>query len=67
MPKFTLRYCARQLASLFTDISIWLLRLCKVPAIFKRAVVIAVPKKSNVIGLNYYRPVSLTLVMNMFA
>ncbi len=40
----------------------WSLRVCRVPACFKAAVIIPVPKKSNISCLDDYRPVALTSV-----
>lgn len=52
---------------LFSDFFNWSLTVCRVPACFKSAVVIPVPKKSNVASLNDYRPVALTsVVMKVF-
>lgn len=63
----TLKNCAHQLASVFTDIFNWSLCECKVPACFKSAVIIPVPKKSNTSCLNDYRPVALTsIAMKVF-
>lgn len=64
---FTLRNCAHQLASVFTDIFNWSLCECKVPTCFKSAVIIPVPKKSNIGCLNDYWPVALTsIAMKVF-
>lgn len=63
----TIKWCANELSYVFTDIFNWSLRLCKVPACFKSAVIIPVPKKSNVSCLNDYRPVALTsVIMKVF-
>ena len=57
-----LKNCAPQLASVFTNIFNDSLSLRKVPAIFKKATIIPVPKKTSVSCLNDYRPVALTAV-----
>ncbi len=41
----TLKWCAFILAPVFTDIFNWSFRVCRVPACFKAAVIIPVPKK----------------------
>ncbi len=58
----TLKWCAFILAPVLTDIFNWSLRVCRVPACFKAAVIIPVPKKSNISCLDDYRPVALTSV-----
>ena len=64
---FTVKHCARQLSTVFTDIFNWSLTLCRVPACFKSAVVIPVPKKPNAVSMNDYRPVALTsVIMKVF-
>ena len=64
---FTLKHCAHQLSSVFVDIFNWSLSLCRVPACFKSAVIIPVPKKSSAVSMNDYRPVALTsVVMKVF-
>ena len=58
-----LKYCADQLAPVFTNIFNTSLELCHVPACFKASTIIPVPKKAKVTGLNDYRPVALTSVV----
>ena len=58
-----LRTCANELAGIFTMLFNWSLRLCTVPDIFKRSVIIPIPKRSPVSCLNDYRPVALTSVI----
>ena len=55
-----LRTCADELCGVLTDLFNWSLRICIFPSIFKRSVIIPVPKKSSVTSLNDYRPVALT-------
>ena len=62
-----LRYCSEQLAPVLTDIFNRSLEQGKVPHCFKSAVIVPVPKKSKITGLNDYRPVALTsVVMKVF-
>ncbi len=58
-----LKYCADQLAPIFTQIFNRSLELCEVPSCFKRSTIIPVPKKPKITGLNDYRPVALTSVV----
>ncbi len=53
-----LKSCADQLAPIFN----WSLELCEVPSCFKCSIIIPVPKKPKITGLNAYRPVALTSV-----
>lgn len=63
----SLRHCASELTTVFTDIFNQSLELCRVPACFKSAVIIPVPKKPQITCLNDYRPVALTsVVMKVF-
>ena len=63
----SLRHCSEQLAPVFTDIFNQSLEKGKVPQCFKAAVIVPVPKKSKISGLNDYRPVALTsVVMKVF-
>ena len=55
-----LRLCAPQLAPVFTNIFMWSLKICVVPACMKKATIVPVPKKSSISCLNDYRPVALT-------
>ncbi len=50
----TLKWCAFILAPVLTDIFNWSLRVCRVPACFKAAVIIPVPKKSNISCLDQW-------------
>ena len=63
----TIKHCADELTQVLTDIFNWSLRECRVPTCFKSAVIIPVPKKPSITGLNYYRPVALTsVIMKIF-
>ena len=63
----TLRNCADQLCTVFTDIFNSSLEQCRVPMCFKTSMIIPIPKKSNVSTMNDYRPVALTsVVMKVF-
>jgi len=63
----TLRHCADQLTSVLTFIFNWSLQIGIVPACFKSAVIIPVPKKDRISCLNDYRPVALTsVIMKVF-
>ncbi len=57
-----LKSCADQLAPIFTQIFNRSLELCEVPSCFKRSIIIPVPKKPKITGLNDYRPVTLMSV-----
>ncbi|XP_061639064.1 uncharacterized protein LOC133482679 [Phyllopteryx taeniolatus] len=59
-----LKVCADQLAPVFTQIFNRSLELCEVPSCFKRSTIIPVPKKPAISGLNDYRPVALTSVVD---
>ncbi|XP_051500872.1 uncharacterized protein LOC127409925 [Myxocyprinus asiaticus] len=62
-----LRSCANQLTPIFTQIFNRSLEQCEVPCCFKCSIIIPVPKKPKITGLNDYRPVALTsVVMNSF-
>ncbi len=62
-----LRFCADQLAGLFTSIFNKSLATSVVPTSFKKSVIIPVPKNSKPSCLNDYRPVALTsTVMKVF-
>ncbi|KAI2663046.1 hypothetical protein H4Q32_002071 [Labeo rohita] len=58
-----LKACAVQLSSIFTLIFNRSLELCIAPSCFKCSIIILVPKKSKITGLNDYRPVALTSVV----
>ena len=63
----TLKYCAKQLAPVFTDIFNNSLFLQHVPLCFKMSTIIPVQKKSKIMSMNDYRPVALTsVVMKVF-
>ncbi len=57
-----LKFCADQLAPIFTQIFNRSLELCEVPSCFKRSTIIPVPKKPKITCLNDYRPVALMSV-----
>ncbi len=62
-----LRFCADQLAGLFTSIFNESLATSVVPTSFKKSIIIPVPKNSKPSCLNDYRPVALTsIVMKVF-
>ena len=58
-----LRNCAAQLSVVLTDIFNMSLQSCMVPHCFKKSTIIPVPKKTQPICLNDYRPVALTSVI----
>jgi len=58
-----LKVCADELSPIFTEIFNRSLELCEVPSCFKRSLIIPVPKKSSITGLNDYRPIALTSVV----
>ncbi len=58
-----LKFCADQLAPIFTKIFNRSLEVCEVPSCFKRSTIIPIPKKSKISGLNDYRLVTLTSVV----
>ena len=63
----TIKRCADELNPVLTDIFNWSRRECRVPTCFKSAVIIPVPKKPSITGLNDYRPVALTsVIMKIF-
>lgn len=63
----TLKDCANELAFILSFIFNWSLNCATVPACFKSALIIPVPKKNNITCLNDYRPVALTsVVMKVF-
>ncbi len=59
----TLRHCSNELTPVLTSIFNLSLKLSTVPACFKSAVIIPVPKNNNITCLNDYRPVALTSVI----
>uniref|UniRef100_A0AAV2KND4 Reverse transcriptase domain-containing protein n=1 Tax=Knipowitschia caucasica TaxID=637954 RepID=A0AAV2KND4_KNICA len=59
----TLRHCPSELTPVFTDIFNSSLQSCHVPACFKSSIIVPVPKKPRITGLNDYRPVALTSVV----
>ncbi len=62
-----LRFCADQLAGLFTSIFHESLATSVIPTSFKKSVIIPVPKNNKPSCLNDYRPVALTsIVMKVF-
>ena len=67
IPGKVLRACADQLAGVLARIFNASLAQGVVPRCLKRAVIVPVPKKSTIGGLNDYRPVALTsIVMKCF-
>ncbi|KAM4582719.1 uncharacterized protein V3H82_006706 [Fundulus diaphanus] len=63
IPGRVLKECAGQLAGVLTDIFNTSLEQATVPACFKSASIIPVPKKPQVTCYNDYRPVALTPIM----
>ncbi|XP_052003942.1 uncharacterized protein LOC127658608 [Xyrauchen texanus] len=62
-----LKFCADQLATIFTQIFNRSLEQCEVPCCFKHSTIIPVPKKPQTTGLNDYRPVAvMSVVMKSF-
>ena len=62
-----LKHCAKQLTSIFSDIFNWSLRVQKVPNLWKKSIIIPVPKCNKPKVFNDLRPVALTsLVMKSF-
>ena len=55
-----LKVCADQLSDVFTDIFNMSLLQSVVPACFKEAIIVPVPKKTKTFCLNDFRPVALT-------
>lgn len=55
-----LKECAAELTDVFTSIYNTSLSTSWVPASFKAAIIVPLPKQSQVTGLNDYRPVALT-------
>uniref|UniRef100_A0A669CDC0 Reverse transcriptase domain-containing protein n=1 Tax=Oreochromis niloticus TaxID=8128 RepID=A0A669CDC0_ORENI len=62
IPGRVLKSCAAQLAGVFTHI--FSLSLSVVPACFKMATIIPVPKSSTISSLNDWRPVALTPIVS---
>lgn len=58
-----LKHCTDQQAPVFAYIFNASLELCRVPACFTASIIIPIPKKAEVTGLNDYRPVALTSVV----
>jgi hypothetical protein len=46
----------------FTELYNWSLRILQIPVVFKRSVIVPVPKKPVISSVNDYRPVALTPV-----
>uniref|UniRef100_A0A8C6KS07 Reverse transcriptase domain-containing protein n=1 Tax=Nothobranchius furzeri TaxID=105023 RepID=A0A8C6KS07_NOTFU len=63
IPGRVLRSCAAQLAGVFTHIFNLSLSLSVVPACFKMATIVPVPKSSTISSLNDWRPVALTPIV----
>ncbi len=55
--------CAGELAGVFTSIFDLSLSQASVPKCLKSAIIVPVPKKTNISTLNDYRPVALTSVI----
>ncbi|KAM7373781.1 hypothetical protein PAMA_022061 [Pampus argenteus] len=67
VPGRVLRDCADQLAGIFTRIFNRSLAQSNVPPCLKSSIIVPVPKKPHISGLNDYRPVALTpVVMKCF-
>ena len=66
IPGRVLKECADQLACVLTDIFNTSLVKAKVPAFFKNASIIPVPKKTTILSTNDFRPVALTPIMMKF-
>ncbi len=58
-----LKFCADQLAPIFTQIFNRSLELSKVPSCYKRSTIIPIPKKPQITGPNDYRPVAQKYVV----
>ena len=56
----TLKHCAPQVASVYSDIFNESIKQCVVPKCFKTSTIIPVPKKPKISSLNDFRPVALT-------
>ncbi|KAI4880975.1 hypothetical protein NFI96_001097 [Prochilodus magdalenae] len=61
-----LKVCAHQLAGVFTDIFKLSLSLSVVPACFKLATIVPVPKTARITTLNDWRPVGLTSIISKY-
>ena len=67
IPGRVLKSCANQIAPVYTEIFNMSLAHAIVPSCFKQSIIVPVPKNSNPIDLNDYRPVALTsAVMKCF-
>uniref|UniRef100_A0A669BHJ9 Reverse transcriptase domain-containing protein n=1 Tax=Oreochromis niloticus TaxID=8128 RepID=A0A669BHJ9_ORENI len=64
IPGRVLKSCAAQLAGVFTHIFNLSLSLSVVPACFKMATIVPVPKSSTISSLNDWRPVALTPIVS---
>ncbi|KAI4882344.1 hypothetical protein NFI96_008531 [Prochilodus magdalenae] len=64
IPGRILKVCAHELAGVFTDISNLSLSLSVVPACFKLATIVPVPKTARITTLNDWRPVALTSIIS---
>ena len=64
IPGRILKVCAHQLAGVFTDIFNLSLSLSVVPACFKLATIVPVPKTARITTLNDWRPVALTSIIS---
>ena len=64
IPGRVLKSCAAQLAGVFMNIFNLSLSLSVVPACFKMATIVPVPKSSSITSLNDCRPVALTSIVS---
>jgi hypothetical protein len=63
----TLKWCATQLCTVFSQLFSWSLRTCEIPKIWKHSIISPIPKICKPKQLNDYRPVALTsIVMKCF-
>ncbi|KAI4895209.1 hypothetical protein NFI96_002983 [Prochilodus magdalenae] len=64
IPGRILKVCAHQLTGVFTDIFNRSLSLSVVPACFKLATIVPVPKTARITTLNDWRPIALTSIIS---
>ena len=55
--------CKNELCEILSTIYNWSLRECHLPSVFKKSIIIPVPKRSPVTCLNDYRPIALTSIV----
>ena len=58
-----LKNCCHELSAILTFIFNWSLRISTVPHVFKKSIIIPVPKRTPVSSLNDYRPAALTSII----